>query len=441
MKYSGPISGLISFSIGGGWGSEVAKDGYSRVAIIRGTDIPKVAAGDFSTIPYRFESDKKLANRYLAAGDVVLETAGGSSANGQYTGRTALITDEVLDALGPTICASFCKKLVLDKDLVNPTYFYYYMQDLYKSGRVASYDSQSTGISNFQFENFINNEVLDLPTYPHQIVIGNVLASLQAKMNINSQIARTLEKIAQTIFKSWFVDFDPVYAKARGEQSVVMDADTAAVFPDSFEDSELGPVPAGWGLNSMATNFQLISGGTPKTTNSDFWDGDIPWYSVVDVPYDSPFFVATSKYITKLGVEKSAVNLIGEGTTIISARGTVGKLAMAGVKAAFNQSCYGIKGKLTDYFTYLLVQNSVKRLQAMTHGGTFDTITRTTFDAIDVVTVPESVQIAFEELVQPLFEQMKLISHQNVTLAQCRDSLLPRLISGELEIPAELLEA
>jgi type I restriction enzyme S subunit len=283
--------------------------------------------------------------------------------------------------------------------------------------------------------------VLKFPSHETQKAIGKFALRIDEKIQVNQQIASTLEQIAQTIFKSWFVDFDPVHAKSRGEQPVGMDAETAALFPDSFEDSELGPIPTGLGLNPLATNFQLISGGTPKTTNSDFWDGDIPWYSVVDAPSDSPFFVATSKYITKLGVEKSAVNLVDEGTTIISARGTVGKLAMAGVKAAFNQSCYGIKGKFADYFTYLLVQNSVKRLQAMTHGGTFDTITRTTFDAINVVTVPESVQIAFEELVQPLFEQMKLISHQNVTLAKCRDSLLPRLISGELEIPAELLEA
>jgi type I restriction enzyme S subunit len=130
MTFNGPIGRLIDFAIGGGWGSAVPKENHSRVAVIRGTDIPKVASGDFSTVPFRYESDKKIANRVLAPGDVVLETAGGSSANGQFTGRTLLITQEILDKLGPTICASFCKKIVLKKDLVDPLYFYLYMQDL-----------------------------------------------------------------------------------------------------------------------------------------------------------------------------------------------------------------------------------------------------------------------------------------------------------------------
>jgi type I restriction enzyme S subunit len=130
MTFSGPIGALIEFAIGGGWGLEIPKDNHSRVAVIRGTDIPRITAGDFTSVPFRYESDKKIVNRILSPGDIVLETAGGSSANGQYTGRTLLITQEILDVLGPTICASFCKKLVLKKDLVHPKYFYYYMQDL-----------------------------------------------------------------------------------------------------------------------------------------------------------------------------------------------------------------------------------------------------------------------------------------------------------------------
>jgi type I restriction enzyme S subunit len=262
MTFNGPIGGLIDFAIGGGWGSEVPKENHSRVAVIRGTDIPKVAAGDFSTVPFRYESDKKVLNRILAPGDIVLETAGGSSANGQYTGRTLLITQEILDVLGPTICASFCKKLVLNKALVIPPYFYFYMQDLYKSGRVASYDSQSTGISNFQYEAFINNEVLQLPKLELQKSVAAALSNLQCKINTNSQISKTLEDIAQIIFKSWFIDFDPVKAKMAGEKPAGMDAATAALFPDSMEESELGLIPKGWKVSNL-DSLSLVRYGAP----------------------------------------------------------------------------------------------------------------------------------------------------------------------------------
>ena len=303
----------------------------------------------------------------------------------------------------------------------------------------AAYGDAGSTVQDLPYQAMYEQEI-PCPPLEVQRAISELIFSIDRKIRVNQQIASTLEQIAQTIFKSWFVDFDPVHAKARGEQPVGMDAETAALFPDLFEDSELGLIPTGWRPDALSSNFSLISGGTPKTSIPEYWNGDIPWYSVVDAPDSAPYFIATSKHITELGISKSAVNRIDIDTTIISARGTVGKVAMAGVPCTFNQSCYGIKGHSTDYYTYLLVLNSVKKLQAMTHGGTFDTITRATFDGIKVATVPSEVQTMFEETVKPFFVEMRLAVSQNQTLMRLRDSLLPRLISGELEIPAELLE-
>lgn len=440
MTFNGPIGGLIDFAIGGGWGSEVPKENHSRVAIIRGTDIPKVSSGDFSTVPYRYESDKKISNRILVPGDVVLETAGGSSARGQYTGRTLLITQEILDALGPTICASFCKKLVLKKGLVSPQYFYFYMQDLYKSGRVASYDSQSTGISNFQYEAFINNEHLALPKFQIQKTVAAVLSNLESKINRNSQISKILEDIAQTIFKSWFIDFDPVKAKMVGDKPVGVDSLTAALFPDSMEVSELGLVPKGWEVSPSTDFFEILSGGTPKTSNKNYWDGEIPWFSVVDAPDSGGcFFIKTNKSITKEGLDNSAAKLVRPGITVISARGTVGKTAIVAIPSTFNQSCYGIEGKYGDFFTYLLVHNLVFKLQNISHGGMFDTITRETFSAVKMARPNLELISTFESLVFPFFIQIRNLQFQSQNLAKIRDSMLPRLISGELQIPEEML--
>jgi type I restriction enzyme S subunit len=263
---------------------------------------------------------------------------------------------------------------------------------------------------------------------------------LEAKIKANIEISLTLEDIAQAIFKSWFIDFDPVNAKMAGEKPVGMDDATAALFPDSMENSELSPVPHGWSVAPLTSFFELLSGGTPKTTESSFWGGSIPWFSVVDAPVDGGcFFLKTEKTITELGVSKSAARIVRPGVTVISARGTVGKTAIVAVPSAFNQSCYGIEGKYGDFYTYLLVKNQVAQLRGISHGGMFDTITRDTFSVLKFPKASDSVIGAFEDLAEPMFMAIRSLQFENEQLVLIRDALLPRLISGELQIPEELL--
>jgi type I restriction enzyme S subunit len=440
MTFSGPIGGLIDFAIGGGWGSEAPKDGHSRVAVIRGTDIPKVAAGDFSTVPFRFESDKKIVNRVLSPGDVVLETAGGSSANGQYTGRTLLITQEILDSLGPTICASFCKKLVLKKDLVNSTYFYFYMQDLYNSGRVASYDSQSTGISNFQYEAFVNNEILELPPKEVQLSIGVALQNLNRKINVNSQISKTIEELAQTIFKSWFIDFDPVRGKLAGNRPLGVGEDTASLFPNSLVDSDLGAIPKGWEARTIGSLCETRLGGTPSRARQDFWGGDIPWINsgkVNEFRITSP-----SEFITEGGLEKSATKLLPKGTTVLAITGaTLGQFSRLEIDACANQSVVGIIGseEASNEFIYLSIMNNINRLISVQTGGAQQHINKEDINAFSINYPGQELMRTFTDICGPLFSKIGTLALENVSLAQVRDSLLPRLISGELEVPEESL--
>jgi type I restriction enzyme S subunit len=225
-----------------------------------------------------------------------------------------------------------------------------------------------------------------------------------------------------------------------GEKPVGMEPSTAALFPDSMDESEVGLVPEGWKVLPSTDFFEVLSGGTPKTSNEDYWNGDIPWFSVVDAPDSGGcFFIKTSKTITQEGLDNSAAKLVRPGVTVISARGTVGKTAIVAIPSTFNQSCYGIEGKYGDFFTYLLLQNQVIRLQNISHGGMFDTITRETFSAIKLAKPkPELVSI-FESLVSPIFLEIRNLQFQSNDLASIRDSLLPRLISGELQIPEEML--
>ncbi len=142
-----------------------------------------------------------------------------------------------------------------------------------------------------------------------------------------------------------------------------------------------------WREVILSEVIEIIGGGTPKTSTDEYWNGDIPWLSVVDFNDSGRFVFNAEKTITEDGLNNSSTKILDKGDIIISARGTVGALAQLGKPMAFNQSCYGLRGKngqtLNDYLYYLLV-NTVNNLKRIAHGGVFDTITRGTFDNISV---------------------------------------------------------
>src|SRR5581483_6781639 len=248
---------------------------------------------------------------------------------------------------------------------------------------------------------------IEVPSLEEQQRIAEILGSLDDKIEVNRRMNETLEAMARAIFKSWFVDFDPVRAKAEGRQPAGMDAATAALFPSAFEDSSLGKIPKGWKCGKLDEFVTILSGGTPKTSVPEYWGGDIPWFSVADAPQSSDVFVIrTERTITQAGIDNSAAQILPKGTTVISARGTVGKLALLGVSMAMNQSCYGIRGQWGDYFTYYLVSRSVSELAQSTHGTVFNTITRDTFRVVDFVLPPEPLVRSFEQHVDPVMKKI-----------------------------------
>lgn len=290
-------------------------------------------------------------------------------------------------------------------------------------------------------------EALRIPTPPleTQREIGTVLGVLDDRIDLLRQTNATLESIAQALFKSWFIDFDPVRAKAEGRAPEGMDAATAALFPAEFEESALGLIPKGWQVVPFSATINVLGGGTPKTSVAKYWDGDIPWFSVVDAPAKGQVFtLTTEKSITTDGVRNSSTRVLPDWTTIISARGTVGKLAMVGRPMAMNQSCYGLTPQQagTEALVYLSAQRLVDDLKRLAHGGVFDTITRDTLDSVNVVRAAPSVSAAFASLVQPMFENIQAGVSRIETLNEIRDALLPHLISGRCRLPevAEPLE-
>ena len=274
--------------------------------------------------------------------------------------------------------------------------------------------------------------------------IGKTLAQLDEKIRVNQQIASTLEQIAQTIFKSWFVDFDPVQAKARGEQPVGMDAETAALFPDSFEESELGPIPSGWNLSEIGKTLSLVGGSTPSTANSDYWDGDYTWTTPKDLSNQEGLItVGSARKITEKGLAKITSGLLEKGSVLMSSRAPIGYLAIADVPTAVNQGFIAFPPTKDFHPMYVLnwLRINMFEIKNRAGGSSFAEVSKAAFKTLPMLVPHSQIVEKYGEIAQPILEQLSQITYQNRTLRDLRDSLLPRLITGELEIPAELLEA
>ncbi|EEC1304100.1 restriction endonuclease subunit S, partial [Salmonella enterica] len=311
-----------------------------------------------------------------------------------------------------------------DKTQVIPEYLLYAIQSSYIQNQISWNEGTGTTVSNIRIPN-IKALKIPLPSLNIQRGIVSNLLSVDKKISLNIATNQTLEQMSQTLFKSWFVDFDPVIdnaldagnpipealqSRAELRQKVrnsadfkPLPADIRAMFTAEFEETELGWMPKGWITTSFNDLIELIGGGTPKTSVEEFWNGDIPWFSVVDAPSESDVYVLTTeKKITIEGLNNSSAKLLRKGTTIISARGTVGKCAMVAVPMAMNQSCYGVIGKnnISDEYVYFQLKNAVQTLQQMGHGSVFNTITRDTFKNIKVPFCNEELTNSYSLLVK-----------------------------------------
>ena len=283
---------------------------------------------------------------------------------------------------------------------------------------------------------FLRTIEIPVPPLPEQKAIAAMLGMLDDKIELNRRMNATLEAMARALFQSWFVDFDPIRAKLDGRLTGV-DPETAALFPNEFQDSELGPIPKGWKVGSILCQANLLSGGTPKTDRPEFWGGDIAWASAKDVSQcGESFLIMTDKKITQQGLEKSATKMIPQFATVVVARGaTTGRLTMFGERMAMNQTCYGLYSNLGAPFAlYCHARDFIDRMVHAAHGSVFDTITTRTFEATNVLLPSTDVLLAFDERVAPLFQLVRSNLYQSRTLAEIRDTLLPRLLSGAIPI-------
>lgn len=285
--------------------------------------------------------------------------------------------------------------------------------------------------------NHLHMEMVRVPNdYDCQKKIASYLSKLDKKISLNTDINNTLEQMAQAIFKSWFVDFDPVKAKMNGEQPEGMDAATASLFPEKL-DSDTG-LPEGWKLSDIGDEVAVVGGGTPSKKNDDFWvAGHIHWTSPKDLSgVQDKVLLDTASKVTEAGLKKISSGLLPVDTVLLSSRAPVGYLALAKVPMAINQGYIAMKceKQLPPEFVLQWCVHRMDEIKQRASGSTFAEISKKSFKPISVVVPSSEVLSVYRKVVKPLYDAITSNARQNEQLSTLRDILLPKLLSGEVNL-------
>ena len=278
-----------------------------------------------------------------------------------------------------------------------------------------------------------------VPATPQQISISQLGEALDGRSHNLRQTNVTLEAITQALFKSWFVDFEPVRANAEGREPQGMGAATAALFPSEFEDSELGPIPKGWHVEEIGRAVSCVGGATPSTKDETFWAAGIHhWATPKDLSgLQAPILTTTERLITDAGVARISSGLLPAGTLLMSSRAPIGYLAIAAVPTAINQGFIAMPpgGQLPPSYLLFWARTNMELIKQKANGSTFMEISKAAFRPIRVVVPSAEVITAFSAVAEPLLKRIELNERHKSILAETRDTLLPRLISGKLRLP------
>jgi type I restriction enzyme S subunit len=267
-------------------------------------------------------------------------------------------------------------------------------------------------------QDLIRSFAIPCPPSGVQTAIAGILAAYDDLIENNLRRIQIHEEMARAIYREWFV-------RLRFPRHTAED-----------EAESRAHLPAGWSSCAFTDVADVLSGGTPRTGVDAYWGGEIPFFTPRDAP-DSCFVFSTEKSITKAGLESCASELYPAGTLFITARGTVGKLALAGVPMAMNQSCYALRGRdgIPQGFLYQLVADRVAYLKTNTGGATFDTIVIDTFRRMVVIRPPQHLVDSYSAATGAMYDQIADLLQQVANLRATRDLLLPRLMSGRLTLP------
>ena len=379
------IKDVISEVKSGDWGKGSPTENYTtEVLCVRGADIPELCKGNVGKMPQRFIHNKKATSKILSANNLIIEISGGSPT--QSTGRIALISDKILSRYSkPLICSNFCKAITATG--IQPEYLFNYWLYLYNKDAMFPYENGTTGIKNLDFNSFIQEQDISIPDIKTQQKIVSILSSIDEKIETNKRINDNLEEQAKALFKSWFVDSD------RNE----------------WVHCELGDITlitAGGDRPSKYTNKKTIECHVPIYSNGIDNEGLYGYTNVAK---------------------------IHEESITISARGTIGYVCLRlepYVPIVRLISIIPNKKELSAKYLYLwaLTQN-------ITGTGTTQQQLTVPIFRKTPISIPSDTKLKqFNSIADPLFSQIESNKKENIKLSTLRDTLLPKLMSGELSV-------
>ena len=394
--------------VGGPFGSNLTRSDYIEfpgVPVIRGTNLGANGT-KFSPEEFVFVSETKaesLRQNLAFPGDLLFTQRG-------TLGQIGFIpTDAPFDRF---VVSQSQMKLTVDGTKASPSYVYYY----FCSHEARDYIIRNAVVAGVPHINlaFLRRFPVPLPPLPEQKAIARILGSLDDKIELNREMNQTLEAMAQAIFKSWFVDFDPVVAKSEGRHPYGMNAETAALFPDRFVDSELGPIPEGWEVGPIHDLFFLQRGfDLPKKKRLP---GSIPVYSASGVH----------------GFH-SETPVVGPGV-ITGRSGVLGKVFLCpGPYWPLNTTLWTKELRLAGpLFAYHFLRTW--DLSGLNVGSAVPSLNRNHLHIQNTILPPKGLLQEFEEVTSPLIEKIKQNEDEDLTLAELRDTLLTKLLSGEIRV-------
>ena len=301
---------------------------------------------------------------------------------------------------------------------INVLFLYYEL--LFIRNRLL-HDAYDSTMKNLTLD-MVRNASIDLPSMRQQKAIAATLSCLDDKIELNNRINKTLEEIAQAIFKSWFVDFEP--------------------FQDGeFEDSELGRIPKGWRVGTISDLGEVIGGSTPPKACPEYYTNNgIAWITPKDLSKNKDKFISKGEIdITELGLKNSSTQLMPKGTVLFSSRAPIGYIAIAKNDITTNQGFKSVvpKNNIGTAYIYYFLKNSLEVIENRATGSTFKEVSGSIMKQIPALTPKDNVLLEFKNTCGKYFEYQAFLEEQNRNLANIRDTLLPKLMSGEIRVAIE----
>lgn len=377
-----------------------------KLTYLRITDINDDGSLNFSDLK---SVDAEDAEKYiLKENDIVFARTGNS------TGRSYFYEKQH----GTFVYAGFLIKFSLDPNKVNPRIMKYYTHSKPYFDWVNSFDTGATR-GNINAKTYGDMEI-ELPSRKVQDKIVSILSSLDWKIELNNKINADLEEMAQAIFKNWFVDFEP--------------------FKDGkFVDSELGMIPEGWKVGRADDFYQINIGKTPPRKEHKWFStnpADKIWVSIANMGNSGIFISDSSEYLTKEAVDRHNIIMVPRNTILLSFKLTVGRVAIADKELTTNEAIARFILSDDNYMEYLYLY--LKNFDYNSLGSTSSIATAVnskTIKGMQMLQPSDKIIDAFHIQVNPIFEKIRSLTKENSRLSLLRDTLLPRLMSGELEVP------